>query len=116
MVGAPAVSRETPCSTWLRRPRLNSCVDSVALEQAASFLRASSENLVIPPPEHTVYPGLCATLSLRRGRATVCVASRFARHICSTFFATLPRSYASRETRRRAARSRLAARQAHATG
>src|SRR5258706_6429507 len=42
MVGASSVSRETPCRTWLRRPRLNSCVESVALEQAASRRRVSS--------------------------------------------------------------------------
>src|SRR5690349_21123589 len=42
MVGAFGVRRETPCSAWLRRPRLNNCVESVALEQAASRRRVSS--------------------------------------------------------------------------
>src|SRR6185503_12066768 len=42
MVGAFGVRRGIPCSAWLRRPRLNSCVESVALEQAASRRRVSS--------------------------------------------------------------------------
>jgi len=33
--------------TWLRNPRLNSCVDSVALEQPASRLRAIGGGMVI---------------------------------------------------------------------
>src|SRR5688572_12370837 len=38
------VRRETPCSTWLRNPRLKSWVESVALEQAARRERVSADN------------------------------------------------------------------------
>src|SRR5260221_11146365 len=41
--GAFGVSRETPCSTWLRRRRLKSCVESVAAEQPARRLRVRSD-------------------------------------------------------------------------
>src|SRR6185503_4450272 len=56
MVGAPGVSRETPCSTWLRSPRLKSCVDKVALEQAASSLRVSSVSAMVLFPEKQLRP------------------------------------------------------------
>src|SRR6185503_5698259 len=45
--GAFGVSRATPCSTWLRKPRLNSCVESVAPEQPARRLRVRSERATL---------------------------------------------------------------------
>src|SRR5688572_33410153 len=44
--GAFGVRRDTPCSTWLRKPRLKSCVDSVAPEQPARRLRVRSESAI----------------------------------------------------------------------